>query len=209
MEFDVFDLGLIDFKRVWLFQKELLRAVKDGLASSGLITCRHYPVITVGRMAKKKNILVSQEELQARDICVYEIERGGDVTYHGPGQITVYPVFDLRYSGKDIGLFLRKLEQVTIDLLLDYGICACRYPGLTGAWIKKHKIASIGIAVKNWIAYHGLSINIKKSDLDNFNLIKPCGMDVEMTSLESVLNTTVDIENVKERLMLKFGQIFN
>lgn len=208
MPFRFFDLGWVEFKLAWDFQKEIFLKVKNNEFSAGLIFCRHYPVITLGRNANKNNILVEENELTARKISVYEIERGGDVTYHGPGQLTVYPIFNLNYFKKDIHLFLRQLEEVTIDLLSDLGIRALRYPGLTGVWIGQKKIASIGIAIKNWITFHGLSINIKKNDLENFRLIKPCGMDIEMTSLETELDREIEIDNLKGNLIHKFKGIY-
>lgn len=198
MDFKVFDLGLIDFKRAECVQKEIFQDVKEGSLKSGLVICQHYPVITIGRSGHKKNILVSQKELTIRGIAVYQIQRGGDVTYHGPGQINIYPIFNLNYLKKDIYLFLRYLEDLIIKLLSDFGIKGSRYPGLTGVWIDKQKIASIGIGIRNWITFHGLSINIKKNDLDNFSLIRPCGMDIEMTSLETILDRDVEISMVKE-----------
>lgn len=199
MDFKVFDFGLIDFKRAECVQKEIFQNVKEGFLESALIICQHYPVITIGRTGHKKNVLLSENELKIRQITVYQIQRGGDVTYHGPGQLNVYPIFNLNYLKKDIHLFLRYLEDLIINLLSDFGIKGSRYPGLTGVWVDKQKIASIGIGIRNWITFHGLSINIKKNDLDNFSLIRPCGMDIEMTSLETILDRDVEISLVKER----------
>ncbi|OGX18294.1 MAG: lipoyl(octanoyl) transferase, partial [Omnitrophica WOR_2 bacterium RBG_13_44_8b] len=131
--------------------------------------------------------------------------RGGDVTYHGPGQLTVYPIFDLKYFRKDINFFLRFLEQVTIDFLADFAIIGERVPGSTGVWVENKKIASIGIAVRNWITFHGLSINIKSGDLDNFHLIKPCGRDIEMTCLETELGGNIEFNAVKSKFILQFS----
>lgn len=208
MEFKVFNLGLVDFKQAWEFQKQIFLEVKNGLPQSGLILCRHFPVITLGRASGKENILTSAKELHRRTISLYSIERGGDVTYHGPGQITAYPIFNLKHLKKDLHWFLRCLEEVAIDLFRDFGIKGLRRAGLTGVWIEQEKIASIGITVKNWITFHGLSINVKKSDLDNFRFIKPCGMDIRMTSLETVLNRSIEIDRVKENLISKFRGVF-
>lgn len=208
MDFKVFDLGPVAFLKAWQFQKDIVAQVRNGGIAGALIICRHYPVITLGRLARPDNILISCSELNKRNISVYEIERGGDVTYHGPGQITVYPIFDLNYLLKDIRVFLRQLEAVAIDLLSDFGISGIRYPGSTGVWVGKNKIASIGIAIKNWITYHGLSINIKTNDLANFGLIKPCGTDIKMTSLESVLGRHIEIEDLKASIICKFRERF-
>jgi lipoate-protein ligase B len=204
MEFKVFDLGLIDFGIAEQFQGKICLEVKNGILDSGLVFCRHYPAITLGKSAKKSNILVSRQELKLRGIQVYDTGRGGDVTYHGPGQLMVYPIFNLSYLKKDIHWFLRQLEEVVISFLSDFGIKAERRMGLTGVWVNEKKIASIGIAIKNWITFHGLSLNVKKQDLDNFGSIRPCGMDIEMTSLETILERDIDICHIKQALILKF-----
>lgn len=208
MEFEVFDLGLIEFEKAWEFQKEIFSEVKSGKLNSALILCRHYPVITVGRSGRKENIRAAEPDLRQMRLSVYEAERGGDVTYHGPGQITAYPVFNLRYLKKDIHLFFRQLEGVGLKLLKGFGVAAGRRPGLTGVWIGNNKIASIGIAIKDWITYHGISINVKREDLGNFSLIRPCGMDVKMTSLETELSKEVDIDNVKGHFVESFKETF-
>ena len=209
MRFDVFDLGLTDFRKAWEFQKDIFARVKKGLLESGLIICQHYPVITLGRSADRKNILIGEQELKQRGISICVVERGGDVTYHDPAQLTLYPIFNLNYLKKDIHLFLRQLEEVVIGLLEDFGIEGKRYSGLTGVWVGKEKIASIGIAIKSWISFHGLSINVKKDGLDNFCLIKPCGMDIEMTSLETILAKNIAIDVLKETLICKFRDVFS
>jgi len=209
MRFEIFDLGLTDFRKAWEFQKEIFGRVKDNLLESGLILCRHYPVITLGRSAHRKNILINEQELEKRNIPVYEVERGGDVTYHDQSQLTAYPVFNLNYLKKDIHLFLRQLEEVVIDLLGDLGVKAARYPGMTGVWVESRKIASIGIAIRNWITFHGLSINVKKDGLNNFSLIRPCGMDIEMTSLETILAGDIASDALKAMLICKFKDVFS
>jgi lipoate-protein ligase B len=209
MEFRVFDLGRIDFDKAWHFQKAMLMQVREGILPSALIVCQHNPVITLGRQSDKSNIHVSRQMLEAKGIQVFEVERGGDVTYHGPGQIMAYPIFNLALWEKDIHLFLRQLEQLAIELLSEFGLNAESYFHLTGAWVGRKKIASIGIAIVNWINYHGLSINVKADDLYGFRLIRPCGLDVEMTCLESELNRFVDINQVKSELILKFKSTFS
>ncbi|MFH1888869.1 MAG: lipoyl(octanoyl) transferase LipB [Candidatus Omnitrophota bacterium] len=204
MEFRRFDLGLIDFKEALQFQKEIFGRVKDSYFDNALILCRHYPVITVGRRAKGRNIMVPPGELQRMGIDIHDIERGGDITYHGPGRITAYPVFNLNYLKKDVHFFLRELEELAIDFLSDFRVNASRREGLTGVWIGRRKIVSIGIAIRNWITFHGMSINIKKEDLPNFRLIRPCGMDIEMTSLETESGRDIDIAGIKGILADKF-----
>lgn len=205
MPVKLIDLGLIDFTDAWQKQKELFLAVREGTRGPSVIFCRHYPVITLGSQSSRENILVSEEDLEEKGIQLYKIERGGEVTYHGPGQLIAWPIFDLRLFKKDIHIFFRYLEEIAIGLLSDFGIKGQRLAGFTGAWVEQRKIASIGIAIKNWISFHGLSINIKEEDMANFKLIRPCGMDIEMTSLERELGRPVEIDNVKINLMQKFS----
>jgi len=207
MEFRVFNLGLVDFKKAWEFQKQVFKKAKNNYLNAALILCRHHPVITFGRQARRENIKVTLSELEKRGIQFYEIERGGDVTYHGPGQLIAYPVFNLNYFKKDIHLFLRQLEESAINFLSAFAIKGDRRKGSTGVWIKRKKVASIGIAIRNWITFHGMSINIKKDDLDNFRLIRPCGMDIEMTSLETILGNNIEIEEINELFIGKFKKI--
>ncbi|MCM8800743.1 MAG: lipoyl(octanoyl) transferase LipB [Candidatus Omnitrophica bacterium] len=197
MESKIFDLGLVDFASARRFQQEIFQQVKDGILKSALIICSHYPVITLGRNYKEQNIKVNLQKLKKMNIKVVKTERGGDVTYHGPGQLIAYPIFNLVYLKKDIHWYLRALEKLIIDVLAEFGIFARRIPRLTGVWVKEDKIASIGIAIKNWVTFHGLAINVKEDDLFNFSLIRPCGMDIIMTSVESVLKKRVSIDEVK------------
>jgi lipoyl(octanoyl) transferase len=208
MEFKVFDLGLIDFQQALSLQKQIHLKVKEGLLEGALIICSHYPVMTTGRRAKKESLLVPKEKLKKRGVSLCQVERGGDITYHGPGQLTAYPIFNLGLIKKDIHLFLRELEEVVISFLMDLGIAAERRYGLTGVWIGNKKIASIGISIKNWITFHGLTINIRSNDLENFRLIKPCGMNIEMTSAEDILGVNLEIADLKEGLILAFKKVF-
>ena len=206
MSVNTIDLGLIDFAQGLSIQKSVFTEIRNSSSRGTLIFCQHYPVITLGRSSDRKNILAAQQDLAKRNIKIYEVERGGDVTYHGPGQLMVYPIFDLRYFRKDIHFFLRYLEKIVIELLSDFGIKGVRIPGLTGVWVAKRKIASIGIAIRQWIAFHGLSLNIKKDDLANFCLIRPCGMEIEMASLETILERDIQIDEIKERIIRKFKE---
>ncbi|MCX5696138.1 MAG: lipoyl(octanoyl) transferase LipB [Candidatus Omnitrophica bacterium] len=201
MALKIIDLGLVSFPEAYALQRELFQEVKSGVLDKVLVICRHYPVITCGRSAKKSNITVSVEELKNKGITIYDVERGGDVTYHGPGQLTVYPVFNLNYLKKDINWFLRFLEGLIISALSECGIKGKRRLGLTGVWVGERKIASIGIAVRNWITFHGLSINIKRDDLANFSLIRPCGMDIMITSVESELGNNICAEDFKKKFI--------
>jgi lipoate-protein ligase B len=206
MKFEVFDLGVVDYQKGWDFQKDIFAKVRSGSLKSALILCRHYPVITLGRSAKKDKSLISEAELKNRAIQIYSVERGGDITYHGPGQQLLYPIINLQYFKNDLHLFLRYLEDMAIDVLSQFGIFSQRISGLTGVWVGNKKISSIGIAVKNWITYHGLAINVKADDLSNFSLIRPCGMDIKMTSMETVLGREVFFEQVKESLIRRSNE---
>jgi lipoate-protein ligase B len=196
MRIKFFELGLVEFAKAYSLQKELRERVGQDEYEHAALICRHYPVITLGRPADKENILAGENELAAKGIKVFSLERGGDVTYHGPGQLMVYPVFNLGLLKRDLHWFLRLLEEAIISCLSGFGIAAARRDGLTGVWVGEKKIASIGIAVKNWVSWHGLSLNVKKGDLDNFKLIRPCGMDIEMTAMEEVARKEVDMEVV-------------
>lgn len=210
MELKIVDLEIIDFLEAWNLQKKTFEEVKSGKYGSALIICQHNPVITLGRQARQENILVDEGILKVKGIQLHTIERGGGVTYHGPGQITIYPIFNLNYFKKDIHWFLRSLEEVAIDFLSDFRITGIRKPDLTGVWVAGKKIASIGIAIRNWITFHGLTINIKEADLANFKLIRPCGMDVEMTSVETVSGRKFldgDMFSIKKGLVSKFKEV--
>ncbi|MDD5654927.1 MAG: lipoyl(octanoyl) transferase LipB [Candidatus Omnitrophica bacterium] len=204
MDLEVIDLGLVDYLEAWDMQKDTLAKVIEGEMDSALILCRHYPVVTLGRSASQESLRFGSEWIRAKGVKLYNIERGGDATYHGPGQLTVYPVLNLGYFKKDIHWFLRELESLIISSLADLNLPVSRVEGFTGAWIGNKKIASIGIAIKHWVTYHGLSINIKKDDLANFGLIRPCGMDIKVTSLEEELGRQVNVEEVKSSLLNRF-----
>jgi len=209
VEFKLFDLGLVDFAQSQRIQKEVFRDVFCSNTAHALILCRHYPVITLGRRALGENIKATLEELAQKNISVCQADRGGDVTYHGPGQITVYPIFNLSCIGKDINLFLRSLEQVIIDLLAEFGLSGSRYQQATGVWVRGKKICSIGIGIRHWITFHGLSFNLASDDLFNSKLIRPCGMDIQMTSLETLLNQKIDSGCIKQLMVAKFRGINN
>jgi lipoate-protein ligase B len=198
MQFELFDLGLTDYQSAWNFQKSIFLQVKQNLIPSALILCQHKSTITLGRQGHKENVLATGEDLQRLNIKIYEIERGGDVAYHGPGQLCVYPILNLNYFKKDIHWFLRSLELLFIDILSEFKIKARIESSMRGVWVNHKKIASIGIAIKSWITFHGISLNIKQDDLLNFSLIRPCGLDIIMTSMESILKKDVRIDEVKE-----------
>lgn len=208
MQFESRDLGLIDHQESLAIQKEVVSMVMGGLCPDTLIFCEHYDVFTIGRKGGFSDILASKEELEKLNVKVVFTDRGGNVTYHGKGQLIAYPIFDLRKDVKDIHLFLRKLELTVINLLKHYYIPASIKSGKTGVWVNEEKIASIGIALSHWVTYHGLALNVN-TGLNYFSLINPCGVkDVKMTSMAEILKRPIDIGEVKEELRRSFTDIF-
>ena len=201
------DLGTIDYGKAYALQKDYVNTlVQEGMQT--LILCEHPPTLTLGRSSDEKHILISQEELDKRNVSVHHIDRGGDITLHAPGQLVVYPILDLANFGKDLRSYLRRLEQVAIDLLSGFDIVASRFSGQTGVWTGKKKIASIGIGVRKWISFHGLAVNVN-TDLNLFSMIKPCGLDVEMTSMSQMIKRVIDIEEVKKKIVASFCSNFS
>jgi lipoate-protein ligase B len=208
MEYKIIDLGLVSFDKAYAFQKRALSSAKAHKGDESLILAQHYPVFTIGRLGKKENILEGSEKLNSRGIDIVNTDRGGDITFHGPGQIIAYPIFDLTKRCKDMHKFLRWLEEVIILLLSDYGINSFRAKDRTGCWTGRGKIASIGVAASGWVTYHGLALNANV-DLSYFDMINPCGFnDISMTSMKETLRKEVDMENLKKRLICRFGDVF-
>ena len=181
----VMDLGRRGYGEVLELQRDLCRRRLQGEISEDLLLLvEHDPVVTLGRGTRGSSLPLPPLELTQRGLDVFEVERGGDVTYHGPGQLVGYPIIDLQTHQPDLHWYLRLLEATIIDVLADLDITAVRRPGLTGVWTRDRKIASIGIHVKQWVTFHGFALNVV-NDLANFGLIVPCGIDnVVMTSVE-------------------------
>lgn len=203
------DLGRADYKTAWDLQKKLVELRREGEIPDVLLFTEHNPVITMGRAGSTGNLLYSPEELKKRNVELYEIERGGDVTFHGPGQLVIYPILDLNGHGRDLHRYLRNLEKTIIMVLKEYGIDAVPKEGLTGVWANDHKLAAIGVAVSRWITYHGAALNVN-TDLDYFKLITPCGItEYPVGSMKSALGDEVVINDVKNRIEKSFGDIFD
>ncbi|MEN3203487.1 MAG: lipoyl(octanoyl) transferase LipB [Atribacterota bacterium] len=207
-------LGTIPYARGLKLQRRLVEEVLRRELPGVLLLLEHYPVVTLGRGAKREHLLLPKEEFQKRGIEVYEVERGGDVTYHGPGQIVGYPIVNLRFWHKDVHAFLRALEEVLIRFLGSFGVEAFRFPPYTGVWVNHkglRKIAAIGVAVKQWVTYHGFALNIAP-DLTPFRYIIPCGIpDFGVTSLAEVLGRDFPREErVAMQCLLaeRFGEVF-
>ncbi len=220
------DLGLIDYKEAWDFQEELFKFNVDAKienrkaekvvteTKNNLIFCEHPHVYTLGKSGDENHLLLSEALLKQKGATYYKINRGGDITYHGPGQIVGYPILDLDYFFTDIHKYLRFLEEMIIRTLAEYGIKAERYEGFTGVWIdvenplKARKICAMGVRCSRWVTMHGFAFNIAP-DLDYFNNIVPCGItDKQVTSLEKELNAKVDVEEVKQKLKKHFCDLF-
>lgn len=182
--------------------------IRYGEEPHALILCEHPHTITQGRMTEESDLLVSPLKLKQLGVSNYAIERGGRITYHGPGQLVAYPVFDLNKFKKDLKFFLWSLEEVIINFLNNFNLEGERKPGYTGVWIKGRKIASIGIAVKKWITFHGLAINVN-TDLEYFSFVRPCGLDIQMTSLSRLSGKEIVIDNqLKGKLTNAFKKVF-
>ena len=202
---EILDLGMQDYKKSWNFQKSLLKKRSNNEINDTLIFVEHEPVYTLGKNANENHILQNYPE----EIKTFHIERGGDVTYHGPGQLVGYPILDLREYKKSISWYMRTLEQIIIDTLSEFNIQADRKNGLTGVWYKNEKIAALGVRVSKWITMHGFSLNINP-DLNYYKSIIPCGIfEYGVTSMSKILNEEVDKESVKSVLKIKFLDQFN
>ena len=215
------DLGLTDYFDTWQYQTEIHQKLKEEKKiinnpnpSHTLIFCEHHAVFTLGRSGLQENLIVSPEYLAENNIQFYKINRGGDITYHGPGQIVGYPIFDLDLFFNDVHKYVRLLEESVIQTLEHYNITGYREPGYTGVWInsgyEKRKICAIGVHLSRWISLHGFAFNIN-TNLDHFNYIIPCGIKDEgksVTSLEKELGAKQNIDEVKYILKNKISSIF-
>jgi lipoate-protein ligase B len=206
------DLGRRPYGEVLDLQRNLCRSRLTGeLTDDVLLLVEHQPVVTLGRGTRAPSLPLSPTELVQRGVEVFEVERGGDVTYHGPGQLVGYPILDLRQHREDLHWYLRRLEQSLIGALDALGIAAGINPGLTGVWTNGRKIASIGIHVKQWVTFHGFALNVT-TDLDYFDLIVPCGIrDVIMTSVAQELGRTdaALFEETREAVIESLGKTLN
>jgi lipoyl(octanoyl) transferase len=201
-------LGRISYADGLEIQRQRVAARKAGTISDTLLLLEHPHVYTLGRNAREGNILVSRDRLAALGAEVFETDRGGDVTYHGPGQLVGYPILDLTRHKRDLGWFMRSIEQVLIDTVADFGVTAGRIPGCTGVWIGTGKLAAMGVHVSRWVTSHGFAFNVS-TDLSYFDHIIPCGIrNKQVTSLEKLLGRRVEMDAVAERVVEHFGRIF-
>ncbi len=220
------DLGLIDYKEAWDYQTELFdntcsiklanrKHPENGINKTFnyLLFCEHPHVFTLGKSGSEENLLLNEAMLKMRNAQYYKINRGGDITYHGPGQLVGYPIFDLDFFFSDIHKYLRFLEEAIILTLKEYNIKSGRVDGLTGVWIdgdtpNARKICAMGVKCSRWVTMHGFALNVN-SDLSYFNNIVPCGIsDKAVTSMEKELQKSIDFEEVKQKLKRNLAIIF-
>src|SRR5579859_1683448 len=201
------ELGRIDYGPALELQKSLEAERKRGEIPDQLLLLEHPHVITLGRNGHMENLLAGEDVLARSGISFYPTNRGGDITYHGPGQLVGYPIMDLREWKRDVGAYVRSIEQVIIDTLGDYGIGAERIPKLTGVWVEGRKIAAIGVHISRWVTSHGFALNVA-TDLSYFQYIVPCGLTKPVTSMAH-LGCAADLSEVSRSLANQFGRVFD
>lgn len=203
-------LGRMDYTSAWEVQRRLAQQRRVGTIPDTLLLLEHIPpVITLGRATQQEHLLATREQLQNLGIQLVETDRGGDITYHGPGQLVGYPILDLREHSRDVHLYLRRLEEVIIRALRHFGIEAHRKEGLTGVWVGEEKVAAMGIKVSHWITMHGFALYVYPN-LSHFDLIVPCGIhDKGVTSLQNLLGQEVTLQEVVPVVVNSFANVFN
>lgn len=203
------NLDLVPYADALALQHRIVKARKRGALNDALLLLEHPPVFTLGRNAPESNILASREALQQNGIQVFRVERGGDVTYHGPGQLVGYPILDLHNFRLDVGWFVRSMEEMLIRALDDFGIRGKRIEKLIGVWAGDAKIAQIGARIEQWITYHGFALNVAPN-LAHFDLIVPCGIrDKAVTCMARALNQPIEMRAVRERVAARFAEVFD
>jgi len=202
-------LGTIDYAVAHRLQKELQAKRISGEIDDTVLLLEHPPVLTMGRSAKEQHVLAAPDVLAARGISVHEVGRGGDVTYHGPGQLVAYPIIDLKPDRRDVRKYMWSLEETMIRTCADFGLAATRVEGLNGAWIGNRKVGAVGVRISRWVTMHGLALNAN-SDLTHFDLIVPCGIqDKTVTSLTAELGRTVFAADVIDPLARHLADLFD
>lgn len=197
----------MDYGQALELQRQLANERKQGLIPDQLLLVEHPHVITLGRNGHLENLLASDEVLRRAGISFYPVDRGGDVTYHGPGQLVGYPILDLNEWKRDVRAYVRGIEQVIIDMLADFDIAAGRIPNLTGVWVGEQKIAAIGVHISRWVTSHGFALNVS-TDLQYFQYIVPCGLTKPVTSMAR-LGCRAGLEEVSQSLAVHFGRVFD
>ena len=219
------DLGLIDYKKAWDYQENLFQQVVDAKQKNRkseqkeptpnhLIFCQHPHVYTLGKSGKDANLLINEDFLKSKGATLYRINRGGDITYHGPGQVVGYPILDLDNFGVSIKSYIFQIEEVIIKTLSQFGITATRSEGATGVWLdadhpaKARKICAIGVRTSHWVSMHGFALNVN-TDLNYFEYIVPCGIQGKgVTSIQKELGKPIEISEVHDLLRISFQEVF-
>lgn len=216
------DLGVMPYQEAWNLQEQFFKQIttiklaqrKGELSHAGvpqfLFSVQHPPVYTIGKSGKMEHLLMSEAEMTAAGIAFHKINRGGDITFHGLGQLVIYPLLDLDQFYTDIHRYLRELEEAVILTLAEYDIVATRFDKLTGVWVGNEKICAMGVRASHWVTMHGLALNVN-TELGYFNHIVPCGIadeDKSVTSMAKLLGQPVDLEGVKSKLLKHLSQIF-
>lgn len=201
------ELGRIDYGKAFDLQQQMVAERKRGLIGDQLLLLEHPHVVTLGRNGHRENLLASEEILSRAGVSFYPTDRGGDITYHGPGQLVGYPILDLRDWKRDVVGYVRAIEQVIIDTLAGYGISARRIPKLTGVWVEERKVAAIGVHISRWVTSHGFALNVN-TDLSYFQYIVPCGLTKPVTSMAQ-LGCAADLHDVSRNLASQFGRVFD
>jgi lipoyl(octanoyl) transferase len=211
----IVSLGTVPYEEALELQRELARErISGAIPQDMLLLLEHPPVVTLGRSAKSKNLVASADFLASRGVELFEVERGGDVTFHGPGQLVGYPIIDLKRHRVDLHWYLRQVEEALIRTRGEYSICAERNMGVTGVWTKGRKIASIGVHARDWVTWHGFALNVT-TDLSYFDFIVPCGIDgVTMTSIEREIphdsqSLPATVETATDIVARAFGELFD
>lgn len=206
--FTVRRLGRMPYGVALELQQTLLAARIAGEISDTLLLLEHDPVITLGRAAKREHVLFSATALSALDVQTFEVGRGGDVTYHGPGQLVAYPILDLKPDRRDVRKYVWTLEEIMLRVAADYGLCAGRVSGLNGTWIGQRKLGAVGVRIRQWVTTHGLALNVN-TDLSAFDMIIPCGIrNRGVTSLARELGRTLTLAEVEDRLIVHAADLW-
>jgi lipoate-protein ligase B len=204
----IINLGLIDYGKAWELQHFLWSSRLEGKLPDLLILLEHPHVITLGRRGNREHLTVALEVLEAMKIPIFHVERGGDITYHGPGQMVVYPILNLKEYGYRVVRYIDQLEEVVLRVLRDFEIEGKRDPLNRGVWVDGEKIASVGVAIKRWVSFHGFALNYE-TDLKYFDLINPCGLKgKKVTSMAEILGTEISRERLSERILFHFKEVF-
>ena len=205
---NVEQLGLLDYDEGLRLQRQRVAQRKASEIPDTLLLLEHPHVYTLGRNAKRQHLLISQERLAQLKAQVFETDRGGDITYHGPGQLVGYPIIDLTQHRRDISWYMRSLEEVFLGVAAEYGVRANQLPGAAGVWVGDAKLVALGVHVSRWVTSHGFAFNVN-TDLEYFDCIVPCGLpDKGVTSLRELLGKPVEMESVIERVVKGFGETF-